>query len=44
MMKTVDAVCMMIPTFSTRAMRMEIMQRYSRDSTFLAQEFISFHY
>ena len=30
MIKTGDAVHMMIPTFSTRAMRMKIMQRYSR--------------
>ena len=31
MMKAVDAVCMMIATFSTRDMRMEIRQRYSRE-------------
>ena len=31
MMKAVDAVHMMIPTFSTRTMRMEIMQRYSTE-------------
>ena len=30
-MKAVDSVCLMIPTFSTRAMRMEIIQRYSRE-------------
>ena len=30
MMKAVDAVHVMIPTFSTRAMMMEIMHRYSK--------------
>ena len=29
-MKAVDSVCQMIPTFSTRAMRMEIMQRHTK--------------